>query len=168
MLNQEVRNWIAEYHERINDETHKKPNILWREEKHYLHFPDEAKLTSLLAPMERRKVSKDGYIVYKNFGPFQLASEYIEEYVDIKETNKNGNPYIEVYFKKRVIAKFLLSNGNEHKNLLAEKKEKEQKLRTDKKKSKVVYPSKVKNASIIPSKGYYQPEGYYKRLINYN
>lgn len=166
LLNQEVQKWITEYHERIHDETHEKPNVLWQEEKHYLHFPDASKLITIFCPMLRRKVSKDGYIVYRNFGPFQLSSEYIEEYVDVKETNENGISYIEVYFKDKKVAKFLLSNGDGHINLLDQENGMLQKV-ANKNNGKKTNFSPIKGKSIISHDGYYLPDGYYNKFSKY-
>lgn len=165
ILNQEIAKWVKEQHERIQHETHQKPNTLWIEEKQYLHFPDPTKLTPLLTSMETRKVSKDGYIFYKDTKPFQLSREYIEESVDIKETNEHGLVYIEIYFKNKVIAKFLLTDDYDHVNLLSQEE------KDEKKKSnmiKTLHPSQEKQVSMIPLGGFYRPDGYYDKLTTYN
>lgn len=165
LLNQEITKWVQERHEKIHDETHQKPNVLWRTEKRSLHFMDETKLTPLLPPIVARKISKDGYLSYKNLPRFQLAQNYIEEWVDVKEVNEHGLDYVEVYFKNKVIGKFTLSTESEHINLIADK---DAKLRKDKAKwNKKLDQLKSRSTRNIPEYGFYRPEGYYRKYTSY-
>ncbi len=107
-INQMTTKWLDTIaNVRHHKTTGKLPYDSWQYEKKYLKiinsFPDYN-----ISPFLERNSTKDGFIQFKsNF--YAIPIKYARRKLLVREVNKNGVPFIDIYYEDKVIATYLLS-----------------------------------------------------------
>lgn len=111
-LNRKVKIWIKEESNRIHGTVGVKPIDRLKEEKLSLRSVDGI-LPYQVSCFEERRCTKDAMVNYKyNF--YSVPDEYARKRVFVKELNKNGSTFLEMYFEDKLIAEHTLrtNRGN--------------------------------------------------------
>lgn len=110
-LNREAAGWSDKIaNSRIHATTKEIPYARWDEEKKHLLFPNELP-DYQVAPFFNRYSTKDQQVPYRqNF--YSVPKEFAWRKVSIREVNNQGNTFIHIYHKGKLIAQHKLFTGN--------------------------------------------------------